>query len=91
MKLTHPDRPSPQYAFSERDIAALEKMGWTSEKPVDLPVTESQVPDTAQALETGDGGVTPIQVINGPIIRKRGRPVLSLNKAKECQSQPTQS
>lgn len=33
MQLTHPNRNSPQHAFSERDIAYLEKQGWVREKP----------------------------------------------------------
>lgn len=33
MQLTHPNRNSPQHAFSERDVAYLEKQGWVREKP----------------------------------------------------------
>ncbi len=32
MQLTHPNRNSPQHAFSERDIAYLEKQGWVREQ-----------------------------------------------------------
>lgn len=35
MKLCHPDRNSPQYAYSERDIAWLEKQGWKRIEPIE--------------------------------------------------------
>lgn len=33
ISLTHPQRQSRQYAYSDRDIAYLEKNGWVREKP----------------------------------------------------------
>ena len=33
ISLTHPQRQSRQVAYSERDIAWLEKQGWVREKP----------------------------------------------------------
>lgn len=41
MKLTHPDRPTPQFAFSERDVAYLESKGWVRES-VPEPVPEKR-------------------------------------------------
>ena len=42
MQLTHPNRNSPQYAYSDRDIAYLEMNGWVRLKPPEQRV--EQVP-----------------------------------------------
>ena len=36
MKFTHPSRQAPQYAYSDRDIAYLERNGWVREIPEDI-------------------------------------------------------
>ena len=56
--LSHPLH-GQKHAYSELEAAADEKNGWMRKvQPRGTPhVTESQVPDTAKALETGDAGV----------------------------------
>jgi hypothetical protein len=39
VKLTHPNRNTPQYAYSERDVEYLERNGWVRE-----PVVKEQRP-----------------------------------------------
>lgn len=41
MKMTHHNRPAPQYAYSDRDVAWLEKNGWAREAPVEVKPAES--------------------------------------------------
>lgn len=43
--LTHPQRQSRQYAYSERDIAYLEKQGWVREKLPEQVAALLQAPD----------------------------------------------
>lgn len=63
MQLTHPNRNSPQHAFSERDIAYLEKQGWVREKP----------PVPALLKSSGDSPVI-VRDLSGISPVKRGRP-----------------
>jgi len=92
IELRHPDRHTPQFAYTERDRAWLEKNGWvevkrsvpvllqSSEQPAIVPVAESQ----ALASDASDAGVATGLGDGGPIKRKprsdKGKP----RKAKPC-------
>ena len=72
ISLIHPQRQSRQYAYSERDIAYLEKNGWVREildQRIGVFVAESPSP----AQECSDDEVTTVQAADAPI-KKRGRP-----------------
>lgn len=65
MQLTHPNRNSPQHAFSERDIAYLEKQGWVREQLAHSIVREA----------TTEGSLAGSRKEDSPSLgAKRGRP-----------------
>ena len=68
IELRHPDRHTPQFAYSQGDIAYLERTGWRREpvpepklpallksSPAIVPVAESQ----ALASDASDAGAAP--------------------------------
>ena len=63
ISLTHPQRQSRQHAYSDRDIAYLEKQGWVREKP----------PEPALLKSSGDSPVI-VRDLSGISPVKRGRP-----------------
>lgn len=65
ISLTHPQRQSRQYAYSDRDIAYLEKNGWVREQLAHSIVREAT---TEGSLAGSRNEVSP------PLSAKRGRP-----------------
>ena len=51
ISLTHPQRQSRQYAYSDRDIAYLEKQGWVREKPPEPALLQAPDHDARQHIE----------------------------------------